>query len=66
MIPTTEDYDQIDPETRIILKMLSKKDTLTRTKALEELAVRVETLEPEVLTNFLTAWVKHFNSAKFI
>ena len=50
----------IDPECLQLLQKLTKKDALTRQKALQALAARLEQLDADALQNVPTQWLLHY------
>lgn len=50
----------ISPLTQIILRKLSKKDPMTKKKALQELHELIEQSDVEVLKNILPLWPKYY------
>nr|NP_730427.1 listerin E3 ubiquitin protein ligase 1 [Drosophila melanogaster]Q9VW09.2 RecName: Full=E3 ubiquitin-protein ligase listerin; AltName: Full=Listerin E3 ubiquitin protein ligase 1; AltName: Full=RING-type E3 ubiquitin transferase listerin [Drosophila melanogaster]AAF49146.2 listerin E3 ubiquitin protein ligase 1 [Drosophila melanogaster] len=50
----------ISPQTQIILRKLSKKDPMTKKKALQELHELIEQSDVEVLKNILPLWPKYY------
>ncbi|KAJ3314080.1 listerin E3 ubiquitin protein ligase 1 [Boothiomyces sp. JEL0838] len=55
---SVEDYSNLEPELRVILRKLSKKDSTTKTKALEELLSYFN--QNAVENDALTAWANIF------
>ncbi|KAJ3258545.1 listerin E3 ubiquitin protein ligase 1 [Boothiomyces macroporosus] len=55
---SVEDYSNLEPELRVILRKLSKKDSTTKTKALEELLSYFN--QNAVESDALTAWANIF------
>lgn len=50
-------YGGADGELRQVLKRLSKRDAVTRVKALQDLSALIPTRDKAVLRDFLPAWV---------
>ncbi|XP_017127246.1 E3 ubiquitin-protein ligase listerin [Drosophila elegans] len=50
----------ISPQTQIILRKLSKKDPMTKKKALQELHELIEQSDVEALKNILPLWPKYY------
>ncbi|KAH8259572.1 hypothetical protein KR026_006780 [Drosophila bipectinata] len=50
----------IDPQTQIILRKLSKKDPMTKKKALQELHELIEQSDVDSLKNILPLWPKYY------
>ncbi|XP_017072343.1 E3 ubiquitin-protein ligase listerin [Drosophila eugracilis] len=50
----------ISPQTQIILRKLSKKDPMTKKKALQELQELIEQSDVEALKNILPLWPKYY------
>lgn len=55
-----EDFS-IEPELRLLVKKLTKKDNVTKLKALQEFAELVPTKDEKSLTAFLLYWPRLFN-----
>jgi len=56
-----ESFDpNLDADFRVVLKKLSKKDTLTKSKALDELKSLIETKSSEECVLILPYWTKSF------
>jgi hypothetical protein len=55
-VPSSEEYENISSEMRVILKGLAKKDPTTRVRALDELFQYCQKDEAD-LTGFIPSWV---------
>ncbi|KAJ3299483.1 hypothetical protein HK104_008755 [Borealophlyctis nickersoniae] len=55
------DFAQVAPQLKVIFKKLSKRDSVTRVKALEELCVYLSTAEVDEIQQMLPAWPKLYN-----
>ncbi|KAJ3323561.1 listerin E3 ubiquitin protein ligase 1 [Boothiomyces sp. JEL0866] len=53
-----EDYSNLEPDLRVILRKLNKKDSITKSKALEELLVYFN--ENSIQDDAITAWANLF------
>ncbi|KAJ3416845.1 hypothetical protein HDV05_008430 [Chytridiales sp. JEL 0842] len=56
-----DDYSSFSGELKVILKRLSKRDSVTKIKALEDLKTHVSNLDTESLNSFVVVWPKLFN-----
>ncbi|KAI9205309.1 uncharacterized protein BJ171DRAFT_501745 [Polychytrium aggregatum] len=56
--PASDEFLNLDPDLKVILKKLSKKDSVTKVKALEELAGYLSAADAESLQPLLSTWPK--------
>ncbi|KAJ3014496.1 listerin E3 ubiquitin protein ligase 1, partial [Thoreauomyces humboldtii] len=60
---SSEDFDltQAPVEVKVLFKRFSKRDNITRVKALEELASFIDNADVDTVGTFLSAWPKTYN-----
>ncbi|KAF7277773.1 hypothetical protein GWI33_009194 [Rhynchophorus ferrugineus] len=59
---TTEEFDSsLDEQFQLVLKKISKKDSTTKLKGLQEFAELVKKSDPDTVKNALPVWPRFFN-----
>lgn len=53
-----DEFASVDPELRILLKKISKRDSTTKSKALDEILVLLKTNVTKI-ESFVAVWVRH-------
>ncbi|TPX38741.1 hypothetical protein SeLEV6574_g07659 [Synchytrium endobioticum] len=57
-VPAADDADHLDPQVKVLLKKLSKREAVTKVKALEDLSAYADLHEAESVQKMLFVWPK--------